>query len=328
MVAWVVTWAAALAAACAAPRYDRGKSADVARPGFARPVAAPQPAGNPYTPAKAALGRALFFDPRLSADGRVACATCHDPAHGWSDGRRVAVGVHGRPGTRRTPTLWNVAWAPVLFADGRAASLEAQALVPVQAAHEMGLSLDSLVARLAAVPAYRTAFGVAFPEHPRVTPEQVARALAVFQRTLVAPEAPFDRWVAGDTAAIAPPARRGFALFVGKARCAACHAGWAFTDGRFHDVGLPDADRGRGAVTGRAREAHAFRTPTLRDVAGRGPYMHDGSLPTLGAVVRHYQHGVRRGAGRARDVPRIALTPAEEADLLAFLATLSADAGR
>jgi cytochrome c peroxidase len=209
---------------------------------------------------------------------------------------------------------------------GRAWHAVSSAVLARRTDRRRTLSLDTLVAVLGASPAYRAAFAAAFPDDPRVTPGHVARALATFQRTLVAPEAPFDRWVAGDTGAIAPAARRGFALFVGRARCATCHAGWAFTDGKFHDVGLPDGDQGRGAVTGRRGDAHAFRTPTLRDVGRRAPYMHDGSLPTLAAVARHYQHGVARRARGFGGVPRVALTATEEADLLAFLGTLDGPA--
>jgi cytochrome c peroxidase len=296
------------------------------RPLYARPAAIPVPADNPLTAEKAALGARLFEDKGLSASGTIACASCHDPARGFSDGRARAVGEGGEVLARRSPTLWNLAWAPLLFWDGRAASLEAQAAMPIEAHGEMNQPLGPLAERLSADPAYRAAFARAFPEEPAPTPLTIVRALAAFQRTLVSPRTRFDAWVEGDEAALTSAERRGLLLFHGKAGCAACHQGWAFTDHAFYDIGLPGtADRGRGEVLGQPRLDHAFKTPTLREAGRRGPLMHDGSLATLEDVVAHYADGVAERPTLAPELPRrLALSAAERADLLAFLGTLTA----
>jgi cytochrome c peroxidase len=307
---------------------DARKAAELAalRPLYARPAAIPAPSDNPTTPEKVALGARLFRDKRLSASGTLSCASCHDPVRGFSDGRERAVGDGGRVLERRSPTLWNLAWAPVLFWDGRAATLEAQAAMPIEAHGEMNQPLGPLTDRLAADPSYRAAFARAFPEEPAPSPRNIIRALAAHERTLVAPRTPFDAWVEGDDSALTAGEKRGLLLFHGKAGCATCHQGWAFTDHGFYDIGLPDAsDRGRGAVLGQPRVDHAFRTPTLREIGRRGPFMHDGSLPTLEAVLDHYERGVVDRPTLPPELPRqLTLTSREREELLAFLGTLSA----
>ncbi|KPF67320.1 hypothetical protein IP88_12405 [alpha proteobacterium AAP81b] len=275
------------------------------------------------TPAQVALGRALFHDTRLSGDGSLSCASCHQPELGFGDGRATGVGIGGTKLKRHTPGLWNVGFAPALFVDGRAATLEEQALMPVANPDEMGADPAKVAARLAADPAMRARFAAAFPGGPAVTPATMARAIAAYERTMVSGAAPFDRWAAGSAGSMAPAAVRGYALFAGRAGCARCHNGWALSDGKYHDVGLPDTDPGRGAITGRRRDDHAFRTPSLREIGRAPPYMHDGSLPSLAAVVDHYADGVvaRRGAPA-----RVALTAAERRDLVAFLEALDSDA--
>jgi len=291
---------------------------------FRRPDAVPFPADNPWSEAKARLGQKLFFDPRLSGGGTLSCAGCHDPSKGWSDGRRTGRGERGQALQRRTRHLWNLAWAEKLFWDGRAESLEHQSTMPIDSPDEMDRRVADLVAWLERDVDYKAAFAAAFPGTKAVTARQLAQAIATYERTLVSPMTRFDRWIAGDESAISPEARRGFRIFAGKANCTACHSGWAFTDHAFHDIGLPGADRGRGAILDLRAADHAFKTPGLRDVGRRAPYMHDGSLATLEAVLAHYESGRVERPTLSRDLKRIGLTPEERADLLAFLDTLTA----
>lgn len=286
---------------------------------FARPAGIPFPAETPYTPERAELGQRLFFDPQLSADGSTSCASCHQPDKGFEDGRRTAAGLRGRTLARHTPTLWNVAIQTALFWDGRSHSLEDQALRPVSATVEMNLDLDLLVARLSADRAYVAAFAEAFPDDPAISPDTVSRAIATYERTLISPLSPFDDYVAGDEDALSEEAKRGLHLFTGKARCATCHTGWAFTNGGFHDIGLTDDDLGRGALTLRRFDEHRFRTPTLRELLSRAPYMHDGSLATLEAVVDHYADHRKP---RLFALGPVKLSPSERADIVAFLRSL------
>lgn len=292
---------------------------------FATRPAIVQPADNFSTPEKVALGRMLFTDQRLSVDGARSCASCHQAAREFADGLPLGQGTDGRMLLRHTPTLWNVGFATHLFWDGRAASLEDQALRPVMNGNELARHPAAAVDPIRADPTYRARFASAFPADPVASELNVARALAVYQRTLVSGSAPFDRWISGDARAISPAAQRGFSLFAGKANCAACHSGGNLTDQRFHDVGLPDADLGRGALMSRRGLDHAFRTPSLREIGRTAPYMHDGSLASLEAVVDHYSDKVvpRRSAP-----PRSRLSASERADLVEFLQTLDSEASR
>lgn len=295
---------------------------------FRRPSVVPSPPDNPTTPAKAALGKALFFDPRLSASGAMSCASCHNPRMSWQDGLPRGLGSHGLPLARRTPTILDVAWVEPLFWDGRAATLEEQARGPLSGPAEMNMPDAQLVARVAAVPAYARGLRAAFPGEG-VTVDSIAKAISAYERTVVSGEAPFDRWARGDAVAIDRSAKRGFALFNGRANCASCHSGWRFTDDGFHDVGLPDNDLGRGRIVPDVPVLrHAFKTPSLRNTAERAPYMHDGSLPTLAAVVDHYDHGFVRRPSLAPEVKPLNLTASERADIVAFLRTLSAPVDR
>lgn len=295
-----------------APAFDR----PVAPQSFAVRPAMVHPADNQPSPERIALGRRLFFDPQLSGNGRMACATCHQPDQAFADGQARSPGAGGARLARNTPSVMNSGHMAMLFHDGRAATLEAQALQPIANPAEMALPLPAMTARLKADAGYRSAFAASYG---RITPANVAKALAVFQRTLVSGTAPFDRHLAGDDAAISAQAKAGLALFAGKAQCAACHSGWLLSDGKAHDVGLPDTDRGRGAVKGGPAWDHHFRTPSLREIGRTAPYMHDGSLPTLAAVVDHYADGKIRRPGTP---PAITLSPAERAALVAFLETL------
>lgn len=286
-----------------------------------RPDASVFPSGAPYSPQAAALGKMLFFDPRLSDDQRMSCATCHNPSFGWETPAPTAIGSRNRPLARHAPSVENLGEATALFWDGRAATLEEQALQPITNPLEMNADLDEVVARLSAIEGYRDGFRVAFPDQG-LTPETIARAIGAYQRTLRSGMAPFDAWVEGDESAISDAAKRGFDLFVGKANCSSCHRGWAFTDRDYHDVGVAGEDIGRGALD--PSTAYRFKTPGLRNIALRAPYMHNGSLASLREVLAHYNAG---GSGMRADSVAIApldLSEPEVADLLAFLQTLTA----
>lgn len=289
-----------------------------------------RPAALPFSPdaanaARIALGEALFSDTRLSGPGSFACASCHDPALAFTDGVPLGKGVAGQHLARHTPTLWNLAWGESFFWDGRAKSLEEQAKGPIEHPLEMAGSLADDAVRLAADPPTAARFRQAFPGETVVAPEQVVRALAAYERTLVSPLTRFDKWVEGDRTSLSDEERAGFGLFAGKAGCSNCHSGWAFTDRAYHDIGLPGSDLGRGARLHLPALNHAFRTPSLRELVWTAPYMHDGSLPTLEAVLDHYQHGIVARPSLSPDLPRVDLTDEERSALLAFLATLSSD---
>jgi cytochrome c peroxidase len=291
---------------------------------FRRPAAIPFPASNPFSEARRALGERLFNDRSLSADGSISCATCHEWTKGFADARVSAVGVPGRPLKRHTPTLWNLAWAVDVFWDGRARSLEEQVAGPIVAPDEMAQPIAPLVTRLAADQSYARAFEQVFRSRPAVTEENLKKALATYVRTLVSPDTRFDRWVAGEEGALDAQEIAGFRLFTGKAGCANCHSGWAFTDYAFHDIGLPGDDRGRGAVLRLPKAEHAFKTPTLREIGRSAPYMHDGSLASLGEVLRHYNQGIVERETLSPDLRRKPdLSVDEEAALIAFLGTLT-----
>ena len=291
---------------------------------FRRPAAIPYPKDDLYSRAKYELGRTLFFDPILSGAKVRSCSSCHNPSLSWADGQPRAIGEDQKPLPLRSPTLLNVAWTPKLGWDGHFRNLEGVAFGPITGADNMDLSETTLIERLSGIPGYVSAFDAAFGKGD-VTRHKVELALATFERSIVSSDAPFDRWIKGNEAAIGPAAKRGFALFNGKGNCTACHSGWAFTDASFHDIGTAkndDIGRGRLFPTSAALR-YAFKTPTLRDVARRGPYMHDGSLPTLQAVVDLYDRGGIDRPSRDEHIHPLGLTDGEKADLIAFLQTLS-----
>jgi cytochrome c peroxidase len=290
---------------------------------YLRPGSIPFPAGNLFTQERELLGRTLFFDPRLSGSKFISCASCHNPGFSWSDGlaKSVGCGMHGP--CRKTPTILNLAWADLLFWDGRAESLEEQALGPIASPTEMNLSLDDLVLAVAAIAEYRPMFERAYPGE-KITAKVIARALATFERTVVSGPAPFDKWIAGDNSAISESAKRGFDLFNTKAACQKCHSGWNFTDNGFHDTGVGDQDKGRGAELPLEAMQYAFKTPTLRNSDRRGPYMHNGSEASLEDVIELYDLGGRaKRPSLAPEIVPLHLTNREKGDLIAFLAALT-----
>jgi cytochrome c peroxidase len=310
----------------AAPAPRSADNLTALKASFRRPATVPFPADNPFSEQKRALGEALFHDKRLSLDGSLACASCHERGKGLADGKVQGRGVPGRPLKRHTPTLWNLAWSSPVFWDGRARSLEEQVAGPIESPDEMALPIATAVTRLAADPAMVRAFAAAFPATPRVDASNLAKAIATYERTLVSGDTRFDRWIAGDERALTRDEIAGFGLFTGKAQCVKCHSGFAFTDYAFHDIGLPGDDRGRGAVLRLEVAEHAFKTPGLREIGRSAPYMHDGSLATLADVLRHYVSGVVDRATLSKDITRgLTLSQAERAALIAFLGTLTSE---
>jgi cytochrome c peroxidase len=283
----------------------------------------PVPDDNALTPAKIRLGERLFFDVALSADRRVSCASCHDPARAFTSGARVAAGVFGRQGTRNVPTILNRAYGRSFFWDGRAATLEEQVLGPIQDRNEMGLSLSTFTARLRQSTSYQREFAEVFAALPSV--QTAARAIATFVRAQRAGDAPYDRYRAGDSTALSVEAGRGLNLFRGRANCSACHIGPNFTDEQFHNTGVSwgSDDTGRSSVTRRAEDLGHFKTPTLRQLRLTSPYMHDGSVNNLDAVVEFYDAGGKDNPLLDSELRPLRLTPEEKRDLIAFLLSLS-----
>jgi cytochrome c peroxidase len=292
---------------------------------YQRPVAIPFPASNPYSEAKSRLGRMLFFDPVLSGSGSRSCASCHNPALSWQDNLPRGIGENQEAMPVRTPTLLNVAWVPKLGWDGHFRDLEAVAFGPISSPKIMNLPEEVLVERLSSIPGYVSTFRAAFGPG-EITKRKIELALATFERSIVSGEAPFDHWINGDEHAIGDAAKRGFDLFNGKAHCSACHSGWAFTDASFHDIGTATGDDiGRGRLFPSSPTLrYAFKTPTLRDVARRAPYMHDGSVATLSEVIDLYDKGGIDRPSRAEEIKPLGLSAQEKAELIAFLHTLTA----
>jgi cytochrome c peroxidase len=269
------------------------------------------------------LGERLFFDAALSADGRVSCASCHDPARAFTSGTRVATGVFGRQGIRNAPTILNRAYGRSFSWDGRSATLEEQMLGPIQDPDEMGLSLSEFTARLQRSQSYRRAFAAVFAEPPSAA--TAARAIATYVRAQRVGDAPNDRYRSGDHRALSADAIRGLSLFRGRANCSSCHTGPNFTDEHFHNTGVSwgSSDWGRYRVTRRTEDIGRFKTPTLRQLRLTDPYMHDGSFDSLTAVVDFYDGGGRTNPWIDSDLRPLRLTAGEKRDLIAFLLSLS-----
>lgn len=262
----------------------------------------PVPEDNPLTTKRIELGRRLFFDRRLSRDGSVACASCHDPERAYSDGRPIAVGVFGRKGRRNAPAIINRAYGQLFFWDGRARSLEAQVLKPIGDPNEMDLPLADAAART----------GLAV--------EEITQALASFVRSILSGNSRYDRFVNGDRAALSAEEQAGLQLFRGKANCLACHVGPNFTDERLHNTGIAWHD-GKFADVGAG--LGNFKTPTLREVAKTAPFMHNGSLGTLEDVIEYYDRGGNRNPYLDAELHPLHLSIAEKRNLVLFLHSLS-----
>ncbi len=284
----------------------------------------PVPVDNPQSSRKILLGKQLYFDTRLSKNNTISCATCHNPAMGWSDIGPTSTGIHGQKGLRRAPPVSNAAYSPLQFWDGRASSLEEQAEGPMQNPVEMGNTLDNVVKTLNGIPGYVREFKQVFGTTP-ITIDQVAKAIASFERTVVTTDSRYDRYLSGNKNALTPLEKEGLAVFNGKGRCAVCHSGQALSDGKFHNLGAgkagASADTGRYAVTHDPRDMGAFKTPTLRDVALRPPYMHDGSEKTLESVVDFYNKGGMKNPGLDPLITPLGLSPEETKALVAFMKT-------
>jgi cytochrome c peroxidase len=312
----------------------------------------PIPEDNPMTPEKVELGKRLFFDPRLSGDGSVACVSCHLPDQGWTTNTPLSPAYPTNMERRNSQTLINVAYNKVLIWDGRAGVLEKQALGPIQNPLHMNQNLDLLIERLKAIPAYEERFQQVFGT--TVTPEALGKALAAFERTLITRNAPFDRYMTGDWQAMSGDALRGLELFKGKARCILCHNGPNFTDSQFYKLGVPDApllsdplvqaairfdakrmnvpeyqavkeDLGRYLVTKEEKDRGAFKTPTLRNVTQREPYMHNGVFHSLEEVIDFYDNGGGAVAGKSPLIQPLGISAQEKRDLLAFLQALTGE---
>jgi cytochrome c peroxidase len=325
-------------------------------PGVLEPLI---PESNPPTPAKLALGRNLYFDKRLSADGTVSCATCHDPDKGFADGRRVAVGIKNQAGARNSPTVLYSGFNEVQFWDGRAQSLEEQAKQPLINPVEMGQpSHQAVVKNVAAITDYGPQFREAFGSS-EVTIDRIADAIAAFERMLAPFASPFDRFLKGDKAAISDSAKRGFTLFQGKARCVTCHEFNVsfpyFTDNKFHNIGVamkgsfeqlareaqgiargheaelahkPGFEAlGRWIVTRQPKDIGAFKTSGLRNIALTAPYMHDGSMATLEEVMEFYNKGGELNPNLDGGMRPLDLTPSEIQDVTEFMRALTDEGG-
>lgn len=281
------------------------------------------------------LGHALFFDPRISASGKTACASCHFPELGYVVTDAHPINDSGKPTSRKSQPLIGLGYAanaPVGW-DGRSPTLEAQAKASIATGSmsmretNMPVRVEVIEERIRSASDYASKFSAALPGKP-IDIDALAQAVAAFERTLEPGIAPFDRWVGGDEAAISESAKRGFALFTGKAGCAACHRGWRFTDDQFHDIGTTTTDQGRGREIKDAALNFAFKTPTLRSVALRAPYMHNASIATLTDVVRHYEKGGIDRPSRSPMLVPIQLTDVERLDLVAFMETLNGQDAR
>lgn len=267
----------------------------------------------------------LFFDPRLSGNKNMTCASCHNPSFGFETPVTTPIGAANTALARQAPTVLNVAWVTPFFWDGRAPNLEEQAAGPITAAAEMNGKLDTAVTEMQGIPDYKKWFDEVFPDKG-VTKETMLTAIATYERTVVSNWSPFDRWVDGDEKAVSDGAKRGFELFTGTAGCSSCHTGWNFTDNKFHDIGLPGDDIGRYKIdASSADNKYAFKTPGLRNTLYRGPYMHNGSLKSMDEVIVHYESGGVSRPSLDKAMSPFLLTDQESKDLIAFLGTLTAE---
>jgi cytochrome c peroxidase len=316
------------------------------------PITAYVPSANPMTRGKVELGKQLYFDPRVSKDGTVSCATCHNPEHGWTDSPLpTSIGIGGQVGGRNAPTVINTVYGRTMFWDGRAPSLEGQAQGPIQNPIEMGTqSYKEIIDRLRTISGYTEQFQKVFGTE--ATLDGMAKAIAAFERSAaLSGNSKYDRYIKGDMKALSESEKRGMVLFglrldqdddfktdvvLKKADCTSCHIGRNFTDEQFHNLGIgwdekgrKFADLGRWAISPigakNPRELGAFKTPTVRDVTRTAPYMHDGSLATLEAVVDHYDKGGHPNPALDKDIKKLNLTEQERKDVVAFMKALTGE---
>lgn len=286
------------------------------------------PEDNPLTQEKVELGKLLYFDTRLSADNTVSCATCHDPANGWVDGLPVSIGIGNQKGTRNAPTVINSTYFFSQFWDGRAPTLEEQAKGPIINPVEMGMQAHDLaVANIKKVPGYQPLFQKAFGEEPNI--ENIAKAIASFERTVLGGNSKYDRFQKGDKSALNDEEKLGMELFFGKANCTRCHVGATFSDSQFHNLGVgmdkEKPDLGRYEVTKKEEDKGAFKTPGLRDISRTAPYMHDGSQATLEEVMEFYDQGGEPNPHLDFNMKPLNLTDAEKRALVAFMLALDSE---
>lgn len=283
------------------------------------------PADNALSANRVQLGRRLFFDPALSADRSVSCASCHDPGHGFAENRPIAIGVGGALGRRNTPSLLNRAYGKSFFWDGRATSLEQQSLRPIENPIEMAATVPEVLERLNADESYQADFQRAYNDG--ITAQNLARALASFQRVLLSGDSPVDRFLAGDRSALTTRQRQGLWLFESRAGCWKCHSGANYTDESFHNTGVSwgqqPVDLGRFEATRKEEDRGGFKTPSLRGVANTWPYMHDGSIASLEEVVQFYNRGGGKNPSLSEDIKPLGLSDAQIGQLVDFLSALS-----
>ncbi len=289
---------------------------------------------DPPTPERVRLGRWLFYDKRLSSDGTISCASCHRPENAFSEPTPHSTGVRGQQGGRKAPSVINQAWTilPVFFWDGRADSLEAQALGPVANPIEMGNTHEGMIQNLQKTKSYRTYFKEAFGSE-EIGKERIAKAIADYERTRMSGNSPWDRWKNGDEKAVSEEVKKGDALFFfGKASCNQCHLGPNFADSQFHNLGIgwdpkkkAFADEGRSKISKDPKDLGAFKTPTLRDISKHAPFMHDGSMKTLEEVVQHYNKGGNLNPSLSPKIHPLRLTKLDVKYLVKFMEALQGE---
>ena len=292
------------------------------------PTIVPIPATNLNYKAKVKLGEQLYFDGRLSQNGAISCAFCHTPGLGFADPKQVSVGVGGKQGGRNSPTVYNTAFNPVQFWDGRAGSLEEQAIGPIVNPVEMAETYENVVKKLSQIKGYVTQFQLVFGTG--ISMQGIAEAIATYERTIISTNSAFDQYVLGDKTAMNDEAQRGMALFKGKARCILCHNDSNFTDNQFHNLGVPQVgpmkeDLGRYYVTRRPEDKGAFKTPTLRSIVETAPYMHDGAFKTLEEVVEFFDQGGGKNSNLSPLMKPLGLTKEEKTNIIAFLKALKGE---
>lgn len=312
----------------------------------------PVPENNRLTPAKIKLGKKLFFDSMLSGDSSMSCSSCHDPDEGWTVHARYSPAYPSISERRNSPTIINTAYNKVWIWDGRAGSLDKQALGPMKNPLHMNQNPSLVVEEIRAVPEYVKMFREAFGSENPITPENVGKALASFERTIISKSSPFDQYMKGDKKVLSPKAIKGLSLFKGKARCILCHNGLNFTDNKFHNLGVPEPDDfktvdiqtslrfdlkrtknaewksikediGRETITKKKEDRGKFKTPSLRNITDTRPYMHNGVFETLDSVLAFYNKGGGDHSNKSKYIKPLNLTKRELNDLKEFLKSLT-----